>query len=111
VVLIAQTTRTPLSLGDVLPVLGVSLITSEGARTARALDCDPGRDAERSASIPAVGLVLALSVDRFIGMARAPGNLIGNCVAAWWWRPGGRSRLPHGEPVLRSISTSSQAAR
>jgi Na+/H+-dicarboxylate symporter len=33
VVLIAQTTRTPLSLGDVLPVLGVSLITSEGART------------------------------------------------------------------------------
>ncbi len=36
----------------------------------------------------AVGLVLVLSVDWFIGMARALGNLIGNCVvtvvvAAW----------------------------
>ena len=28
-----------------------------------------------------VGLVLVLSVDWFIGMARALGNLIGNCVA------------------------------
>ena len=27
------------------------------------------------------GLVLILSVDWFIGMARAVGNLIGNCVA------------------------------
>jgi aerobic C4-dicarboxylate transport protein len=32
-------------------------------------------------SVPAIGLVLVLSVDRFIGMARALGNLIGNCVA------------------------------
>jgi aerobic C4-dicarboxylate transport protein len=32
-------------------------------------------------SIPAIGLVLVLSVDWFIGMARAMGNLIGNCVA------------------------------
>jgi aerobic C4-dicarboxylate transport protein len=32
-------------------------------------------------SIPAIGLVLVLSVDWFIGMARAAGNLIGNCVA------------------------------
>ena len=32
-------------------------------------------------SIPAVGLVLVLSVDWFIGMARALGNLIGNCIA------------------------------
>ena len=30
---------------------------------------------------PAIGLVLVLSVDWFIGMARALGNLIGNCVA------------------------------
>jgi aerobic C4-dicarboxylate transport protein len=29
----------------------------------------------------AIGLVLVLSVDRFIGMTRALGNLIGNCVA------------------------------
>ena len=32
-------------------------------------------------SIPAIGLVLVLSVDWFIGMARAVGNFIGNCVA------------------------------
>jgi aerobic C4-dicarboxylate transport protein len=32
-------------------------------------------------SVPAIGLVLVLSVDWFIGMARALGNLIGNCVA------------------------------
>ena len=32
-------------------------------------------------SIPAIGLVLVLSVDWFIGMARAVGDLIGNCVA------------------------------
>jgi aerobic C4-dicarboxylate transport protein len=28
-----------------------------------------------------IGLVLVLSIDWFIGMARALGNLIGNCVA------------------------------
>ena len=32
-------------------------------------------------SIPAIGLVMVLSVDWFIGMARAVSNLIGNCVA------------------------------
>ena len=32
-------------------------------------------------AIPAIGLVLVLSVDWFIGIARALGNLIGNCVA------------------------------
>jgi Sodium:dicarboxylate symporter family len=32
-------------------------------------------------SIPAIGLVLVLSVDWFIGMMRALGNLVGDCVA------------------------------
>ena len=32
-------------------------------------------------AIPAIGLVLVLSVDWFVGIARAVGNLIGNCVA------------------------------
>ncbi len=31
--------------------------------------------------IPAIGLVLVLSVDWFMGMARALGNMTGNCVA------------------------------
>lgn len=82
VVFIAQATNTPLSFGDLLLVLGVSLITSKGAHgvpgsaiviLAATLNAVP--------SIPAIGLVLVLSVDWFVGMARAVGNLIGNCVA------------------------------
>ena len=81
-VFIAQATNTPLSLGDLLLVLGVSLVTSKGAH------CVPGSAIVILAatlhavpSIPAIGLVLVLSVDWFIGIARALGNLIGNCVA------------------------------
>ena len=33
-------------------------------------------------AIPAVGLTLVLSVDWFVGIARAVGNLVGNCVAS-----------------------------
>jgi len=82
VVFIAQATNTPLSFGDLMLVLGVSLITSKGAHgvpgsaiviLAATLNAVP--------SIPAIGLVLVLSVDWFIGMARALGNLIGNCIA------------------------------
>jgi aerobic C4-dicarboxylate transport protein len=83
VVFIAQATNTPLSMGDLLLVLGISLLTSKGAHgvpgsaiviLAATLNAVP--------TIPAIGLVLVLSVDWFIGMARAAGNLIGNCVAA-----------------------------
>jgi aerobic C4-dicarboxylate transport protein len=82
-VFIAQATSTPLSFGDLLLVLGVSLVTSKGSHgvpgsaiviLAATLNAVP--------AIPAIGLVLVLSVDWFIGMARAVGNLIGNCVAA-----------------------------
>jgi aerobic C4-dicarboxylate transport protein len=82
VVFIAQATNTPLSMGDLLLVLGISLLTSKGAHgvpgsaiviLAATLNAVP--------SIPAIGLVLVLSVDWFIGLARAAGNLIGNCVA------------------------------
>ena len=82
VVFIAQATNTPLSIGDLLLVLGISLITSKGAHgvpgsaiviLAATLGAVP--------AIPAIGLVLVLSVDWFVGMARALGNLIGNCVA------------------------------
>jgi aerobic C4-dicarboxylate transport protein len=83
VVFIAQATNTPLSMGDLLLVLGISLLTSKGAHgvpgsaiviLAATLNAVP--------TIPAIGLVLVLSVDWFIGMARAAGNLVGNCVAA-----------------------------
>jgi aerobic C4-dicarboxylate transport protein len=82
VVFIAQATNTPLSFGDLVLVLAVSLVTSKGAHgvpgsaiviLAATLNAVP--------AIPAIGLVLVLSVDWFIGMARALGNLIGNCVA------------------------------
>jgi aerobic C4-dicarboxylate transport protein len=82
VVFIAQATNTPLSIGDLLLVLFISLLTSKGAHgipgsaiviLAATLSAVP--------TIPAIGIVLVLSVDWFIGMARAAGNLVGNCVA------------------------------
>ena len=81
-VFIAQATNTPLATSDLLLVLGVALLTSKGAHgipgsaivvLAATLSAVP--------VIPAIGLVLVLSVDWFMGMARALGNLIGNCVA------------------------------
>ena len=81
-VFIAQATNTPLSFGDLLLILAISLVTSKGAHgvpgsaiviLAATLNAVP--------AIPAIGLVLVLSIDWFIGMARALGNLIGNCVA------------------------------
>ncbi|MBV9980639.1 C4-dicarboxylate transporter DctA [Bradyrhizobium sp.] len=82
VAFIAQATNTPLAMSDLLLVLGVSLITSKGAHgvpgsaiviLAATLSAVP--------AIPAIGLVLVLSVDWFVGIARAVGNLTGNCVA------------------------------
>jgi aerobic C4-dicarboxylate transport protein len=82
VVFLAQATNTPLSFGQLMLVLGISLVTSKGAHgvpgaaiviLAATLSAVP--------AIPAIGLVLVLSVDWFIGIARAVGNLIGNCVA------------------------------
>jgi aerobic C4-dicarboxylate transport protein len=81
-VFIAQATNTPLSFADLLLILAISLVTSKGAHgvpgsaiviLAATLNAVP--------AIPAIGLVLVLSIDWFIGMARALGNLIGNCVA------------------------------
>ncbi|HEX6136459.1 MAG TPA: C4-dicarboxylate transporter DctA [Casimicrobiaceae bacterium] len=81
-VFIAQATNTPLSLSHLLVILGVALITSKGAHgvpgsaiviLAATLTAIP--------DIPVLGLVLVLSVDWFMGIARAVGNLIGNCVA------------------------------
>lgn len=81
-VFIAQATNTPVSTADLLTILAISLVTSKGAHgvpgsaivvLAATLHAVP--------AIPAIGLVLVLSVDWFMGIARALGNLIGNCVA------------------------------
>src|SRR5262249_58322559 len=81
-VFIAEATNTQLSTGDLLLILGISLLTSQGAHGV------PGSAIVVFAAtlsaipvIPAIGLVLVLSVDWFMGMARALSNLIGNCVA------------------------------
>src|ERR1700760_2409846 len=82
VVFIAQATHKPSSFADLMRVLIVSLLTSKGAHgvpgsaiviLAATLSAVP--------AIPAIGLVLVLSIDWFVGIARALGNLIGNCVA------------------------------
>lgn len=79
---IAQATNTDLAFMDLLTILGVALITSKGAHgvpgsaiviLAATLTAVP--------AIPAIGLVLVLSVDWFMGIARALGNYLGNCVA------------------------------
>ncbi|GJD36849.1 dicarboxylate/amino acid:cation symporter [Methylobacterium aerolatum] len=81
-VFIAQATNTELSFGHLMLILGIALLTSKGAHgvpgsaivvLAATLSAVP--------EIPVIGLVLVLSVDWFIGIARALGNLIGNCVA------------------------------
>jgi len=81
-VFIAQATNTPLAFMDLILILAVALLTSKGAHgipgsaivvLAATLSAVP--------VIPAIGLVLVLSVDWFMGMARALGNMTGNCVA------------------------------
>ncbi len=82
VIFIAQACNIDLSMHDLLAILLVSLVTSKGAHgipgsalviLAATLSVIP--------SLPAIGLVLLLSVDWFIGIVRACTNLIGNCVA------------------------------
>lgn len=82
VLFIAQACNIDLNLNEILTILLVSLITSKGAHgipgsalviLAATLSVVP--------SLPAIGLVLLLSVDWFIGIIRACTNLLGNCVA------------------------------
>lgn len=82
VVFIAQATGVDLSFSDLLVILLITLFTSKGAHgipasaivvLAATLTSFP--------VIPAVGLVLILSIDWIIGIIRAVSNLIGNCIA------------------------------
>ena len=117
-VFIAQATNTPISMGDLLTILAVSLVTSKGAHgvpgsaivvLAATLHAIP--------AIPAIGLVLVLSVDWFMGIARALGNLVGNCVAtvvvAAWEGDIDRERahaVLDGRPVVDDADTAELAA-
>ncbi len=81
-VFIAQATNTHITMSHLLSILAIALVTSKGAHgvpgsaivvLAATLQAIP--------EIPVIGLVLVLSVDWFMGIARALGNLVGNCVA------------------------------
>lgn len=81
-VFIAQATNTDITMGHLLTILLVALVTSKGAHgvpgsaivvLAATLQVIP--------DIPAIGLVMVLSVDWFMGIARALGNFTGNVVA------------------------------
>ena len=117
-VFIAQATNTPITMTDLLTILAISLVTSKGAHgvpgsaivvLAATLQAIP--------AIPAIGLVLVLSVDWFMGIARALGNLIGNCVAtvvvAAWEGDIDRTRahaVLDGESVAETADTAELAA-
>jgi aerobic C4-dicarboxylate transport protein len=82
VLFLSQATGTPLGWGQLALVIGTALLTSKGAHgvpgvaiviLAATLAVVP--------QVPPIGLVLVVSVDWFIGIARALGNFVGNCVA------------------------------
>lgn len=82
VMFLAQATGTHLTAWQIAVMLGTALLTSKGAHGV------PGMGivvlAATLAAIPAIpaaSLVMLLAVDWFVGIARAVGNLAGNCVA------------------------------
>lgn len=88
-IFIAQATNTPLTMMDQMILLGVFLLTSKGsAGVAGAGFITLAATLTTIHSIPLVGLVLLLGIDRFLNEARAVTNLIGNgigtiAIAKW----------------------------
>lgn len=88
-IFVAQATNTPLSLMDQMILLGVLLLTSKGsAGVAGAGFITLAATLTTIHTIPLVGLVLLLGIDRFLNEARAVTNLIGNgigtiAIAKW----------------------------
>ncbi|MBE7618990.1 cation:dicarboxylase symporter family transporter [Komagataeibacter sp. FXV2] len=82
VLFLAQTSGIHLTWTQIFLVTGTALVTSKGAHgvpgvgiviLAATLSVVP--------EIPQAGLVLLVAVDWFVGIARAVGNIMGNCVA------------------------------
>ncbi|GAB7528928.1 C4-dicarboxylate transporter DctA [Pseudomonas sp. 3A(2025)] len=88
-IFVAQATNTPLSFMDQCVLLGVLLLTSKGsAGVAGAGFVTLAATLTTIHTIPLVGLVLLLGIDRFLNEARAVTNLIGNgigtiAIAKW----------------------------
>ena len=82
IVFLADVTETPLTLTQMLSMLATALITSKGAHGVPGIAIVVlAATLAAAPSIPLSSLVLLLAVDWFIGIARAVGNLAGNCVA------------------------------
>jgi aerobic C4-dicarboxylate transport protein len=82
VVFVAQVSGVHLTLGQMLSILGLLLLTSKGAAAvtgggfitlAATLSAVP--------ALPVAGLALLVGIDRFMSAARALTNLVGNAVA------------------------------
>ena len=104
VLFLAQASGVHLTWTQIFLVTGTALVTSKGAHSV------PGVAIVILAAtlavvpeIPPVGLVLLVAVDWFIGIARALGNVMGNCIAtiavAKWE---GRLDVATAQRVLRS---------
>jgi len=81
-VFIAQATDTPLSLGAQIGMLAVLLLTSKGAAAVTGGGfITLSATLASTGTVPVAGLTLILGIDRFMSLARALTNLIGNGVA------------------------------
>jgi Na+/H+-dicarboxylate symporter len=79
---VAQATNTPMTLSDQIVVLAVMMLTSKGsAGVAGAGFVTLAATLSAMHTIPLMGIVLLLGVDRFVNAGRATVNLIGNSVA------------------------------
>jgi aerobic C4-dicarboxylate transport protein len=81
-VFIAQVYHVPLSLGRLLALVAVMLVTSKGAAgVTGAAFIVLATTVGASGILPLEGLALVFAVDNFLSMARALANVIGNGVA------------------------------
>lgn len=80
-VFIAQATNTPLTLGQECLMLLVLMLASKGAAAVAGGGFITLAATLSSTPVPVAGLTLILGIDRFMSIARALVNLIGNGVA------------------------------
>jgi aerobic C4-dicarboxylate transport protein len=79
---VAQATNTHLTLTQQLTILSVAVLTSKGASGVQGAGFIALVGTMMVIpTIPVAGLALTLGIDRFLSMARALINMIGNCVA------------------------------
>ncbi|QOF94429.1 cation:dicarboxylase symporter family transporter [Novacetimonas hansenii] len=82
VIFLAQATGTHLSFWQMAIMLTAALFTSKGAHGVPGIAIVVlAATLQAMPSIPLASLTMLLAVDWFIGIARAVGNLAGNCVA------------------------------